>query len=126
VDSAVSSSAINWNTIILAIISLLGTLVTSVMAYFVAKIRTTSNETKEAAVKSATSMEQIHVAVNSERTALLKKVEDLRDEILQMSKDKATADEATRARTERKTAEAADRAADVRAEERAARPPAKP
>lgn len=42
---------------------------------------------------TAVSAEKIHIAVNSERTATLKKIEELRDEILRLSVAKAKSDQ---------------------------------
>lgn len=55
-----------------------------------------SEKTKVAAVETATSVEKIHVAVNSEREKAMKKIESLEQIILKMSTDKATADERRR------------------------------
>lgn len=105
-----AATAVNWNTIILAIIGLASTIVTSVVAVYMAKIKTgqdrtlvnsdktltNSEETKSAARDTAVSVERVHVAVNSERTAMLAEVKALRDEILALSKAKATLEERER------------------------------
>lgn len=55
-----------------------------------------SRVTTAKAIETAATAEKIHQASNSERTAMLAKVEQLRDEILALTKDKATLDEQRR------------------------------
>ena len=100
VPVTVIDDRVNWNTIILAGISLLGTIFTGVMAFKMAQMK---NDTRDSArattasaaatVKTAESVEKIHVAVNSERTAALEEIKKLRDEILALSMAKATLEE---------------------------------
>lgn len=48
---------------------------------------------EKAVVQTAESTEKIHVSTNSERTATLKTIKELRDEILQLSIGKAKSDQ---------------------------------
>ena len=79
---------VNWNTIILAIIGLASTGLTGVLAIYMSKMNTkaastldNSHETKAAAQATAASMEKVHEAVNSERTAMLNEIKRLRDDM---------------------------------------------
>lgn len=89
-------TGINWNTIILAFFSLLGTTVTVVVAYLVHRVNVNAKQTldnsevtKESAVKTAESVEKVHVAVNSERTEMLRKLEEMHAKLLNLSAEKA-------------------------------------
>ena len=95
---------LDWNTILLAIIALFGAAFTSAMSYLMAKVNKNSKIAAENAVKTvetamiATStVEKIHLSVNSEREKLLQKLDMLREEILSVSKAKAVSDEKLRA-----------------------------
>lgn len=55
-----------------------------------------SRVTAAKAVETAATAEKIHQASNSERTAMIAEVKGLRDEILSLTKDKATLDEQRR------------------------------
>lgn len=55
-----------------------------------------TQKSKEVAENTANEVGKIHVAVNSERSALLEEVRKLRDEILVISKEKATLVETAR------------------------------
>lgn len=61
--------------IVLASIAAVTTIVTSYLAFLVIKLRQ--------------GVEQVHIAVNSERTTILEKVDALQAEIRQLSSDKA-------------------------------------
>lgn len=61
---------------------------------------------KTSAADTATSIEKVHVAVNSERTAMTDEIKKLRNEILELSKDKAKSDQRAETRAETKSAEA--------------------
>jgi len=105
------SSATNWQTVIIAIIGLISTSLTLFMTYYMAKVRSNTlkaventEETKQSAKETAASVEKVHVAVNSERTAMLEQVKTLRDEILEISKQKATLEEHARSASEAKAA----------------------
>ena len=51
------------------------------------------DQVKASAADTATSVEKVHVAVNSERTAMMDEVRKLRLEILELSKDKAKSEQ---------------------------------
>ena len=65
-------TGLDWNTIVLAIIGLIGTLGTAVIALYT---------------------RQIHTAVNSERTATLNELRAVKAEVLKLTAEKATRDE---------------------------------
>lgn len=102
VAAEVAKEAININTVVLAGFSLLGTLGTAYIGYLSMKIRVNTENavtnTERAAVNTeraaantkdtAVSVEKIHTAVNSEREAMMKKVEELHAKILQLTKEK--------------------------------------
>jgi len=96
-------NAINWNLIVTAISGLVVAMISGATAIFVARISSNTKRTvensevsKQAAIDTADGVKAIHVAVNSERTAMLDKVEKLRDEILMMAKEKAITEEKLR------------------------------
>lgn len=108
-SQAVQANTINWNTIILAIISLMGTVLTGVMAIYMAKISgrtqqalTNTEDTKTSAAATAVSVEKVHVAVNSERAAMVEKMDNLQKVVLELSKDKAKLEEHARELGDRK------------------------
>jgi hypothetical protein len=88
-SQAAQANAINWNTVILALFSLLTTIVTTFGGIYLYKIKGATDETRAAAWRTADNVDKIHTAVNSERTAMLKHVEDLKEEILNISKTNA-------------------------------------
>lgn len=84
--TTLAPGTIDWNTIILAFIGFMGTVATGVITYFIGQMKNNTAAT-------ATSVEKIHIAVNSERTAALEEIRALRDEILRISKLKAALEE---------------------------------
>jgi hypothetical protein len=102
-----ASTATNWQTVLIAGIGLASTIVSGIVAVLLARISANTRasrvnsdatmgiaaETRESAKATAISVEKVHVAVNSERTAMLEKLEALRAEILELSMGKAVADE---------------------------------
>lgn len=96
VPQSTGLSGINWNTIILALFSFMGTTVSVLVAYLVHRVNVNSKktldnseDTKEFAGKTAESVEKVHVAVNSERTEMLRKLEEMHAKLLLMSTEKA-------------------------------------
>ena len=73
-------------------------LITALTPLLLVFINRKLKKTEASAASSARTVEEIHVAVNSERAALLHKVEALRDEILSLTTDKAVRDEQDRNR----------------------------
>ena len=75
--------------IILGITALITALTPILLALINSKARQAMENTevtKQAALATADSVDKVHVAVNSERTAMLQNVTDLKDEILKLSK----------------------------------------
>jgi hypothetical protein len=66
------SNSLDWNSIILALIGVIGTVLSTIFAILLSKI---------------------HIAVNSERAATLEVIKNLRDDILSISKRNATLEE---------------------------------
>lgn len=63
----------------------------SLAVYFQAKAaKLSSDDNKKSAADAAVSIEKVHIAVNSERAALLEVVNNLRAEVLKLSEEKAT------------------------------------
>ena len=112
----------NWNTIILSVTALVGAMTPILLALINKKASQTlknSEETKQAAVATAGSVEKVHVAVNSERKAMTDEVRALREALQTLTTQNALL-------TERETVRKGDPArareeakADVRADARA-------
>lgn len=63
----------------------------SLAAYWQAKAaKISGEENKKSVADTAVSMEKVHIAVNSERAAMLELVNNLRLEVLKLSQEKAT------------------------------------
>jgi hypothetical protein len=81
-----------------SIVFILGLLVPGLLALLTAaagylkvvSAKKDTEETKKVMVQSADSLEKIHVAVNSAKTALEDKIAKLTEEVLQISKENAT------------------------------------
>jgi hypothetical protein len=91
--STVGSTATNWQTVVIAGFGLMGTIASGVIAIFLAKINMKAGLSLASNRKAEESIEKVHVAVNSERTAMLAKIDGLRAEILELSKSKAVMEE---------------------------------
>jgi len=81
-----------WTYLIPVIIAAIGMVQVVALAFINSKAKsalTNTEETKISAAATAESVEKVHTAVNSERTAMLAEVKALRDEILRISTDKA-------------------------------------
>lgn len=81
---------LDLNTIILAIIGLLGTSVTGYLALRMAALAADAKESKE-------SLKEVHVAVNSAKSVLETKVDDLIKQNVELAKENATLQENKRA-----------------------------
>lgn len=84
---------LDMNTIILAVISLIGTSVTGFLALRMASLAGDAKETKLATATAAEEIGKIHVAVNSERTVMLDKVDKLTKHVQDLMKQIATLEE---------------------------------
>lgn len=87
------------NTLIIVgmIITAIMPTLAAIAAYFSSRAaKSNTEETKKMATNTAEAVEKVHVAVNSERTAMLTTVQNLRDEILRISKDLSTSKEQQR------------------------------
>lgn len=96
-------SALNWNLIVMAIIGLVTSTISAVMAYFMARLNKSTEKhaensaaTKEIATETAKVTKEIKNGINGERTELLNKVDALRNEILAISMAHATLKETHR------------------------------
>jgi hypothetical protein len=87
------SVATNYQTVLIAVVGLASTIASGVIAIFLAKINIKAGLSLASNKKAEESIEKVHVAVNSERTAMLEKIDALRAEILELSKSKAVAEE---------------------------------
>jgi hypothetical protein len=109
VITAISSAAqstdahLNWNTVILGFIGLLSTTISGVLAIFMSKISDhtkvsmdNTNEAKTTARDTAVAIETVHSAVNGDRSKMMQEIKTLRDEILLISKQRATLQEQVR------------------------------
>lgn len=85
VTAAATTVTLDMNTIILAVIGLLGTTVTGFLALRMATIAADARENKVATVKAADSIEKIHVAVNSGKTAMENQIAGLNKTVLDLS-----------------------------------------
>jgi hypothetical protein len=111
-DPTIASNAelanrINWNTIIIAFFSFLGTVMTGLVAMYVKRVNgnteraednslktlNNSEQTKTSAAATTDQVEKIHIAVNSERTAMMQRIDELHATVLEMTKTKAKDDE---------------------------------
>lgn len=84
-----STVTLDANTIILAVISLIGTTVTGYLALRMASLAQNAKEAKE-------SLKEVHTAVNSAKSLLESKLEDVTKKNLELEKRIATTDEARR------------------------------
>ena len=75
------------------LITTIGTLVLAYIGFKQAALSKSLEATHERATETAKSVEKIHVAVNSERTAMTDKIEALHAEILKLNTDKAVTEE---------------------------------
>lgn len=75
------------------LVTTLGTIVLAFIAYKQAILSKSLEATHQRATQTADSVEKIHVAVNSERTAMNDKIDQLQEVILQLSKEKAVTQE---------------------------------
>lgn len=89
---AAASVSIDWNTIIMAAIGMVGAAITSIIGYMVLRLREESalareeaKEAKATAKVTADEISKVHVAVNSERTATQTELQELRAEVLRLS-----------------------------------------
>ena len=81
-----------WTYLIPVFIALIGMVQIVVLAWINAKAKTAlvnTEITKTSSINTAESVEKIHHAVNSERAAMLAKIDALRNELLKMSDQKA-------------------------------------
>ena len=90
-------TGLDWNTIILAIIALIGATIGPILGVYMAKIQLAAKRTLEFAEQTQTEIAKVHTAVNSERTAMIDEVRKLRDEVLRLSTLNATKTEMIRA-----------------------------
>jgi len=83
--------------VFLGVVGLITTIFTGFMAYKMAQMTATARmtadsqkKTEESTKRTEESTDKIHTAVNSERTAMFKKVDDLTEIIRGLTRDKAT------------------------------------
>jgi len=73
-------------------------IIAAVAAWFAQQAARNTEHVKAVSTTLMENVEKVHVAVNSERTAMLEQIRELRDEILRLSKDRATLEEQQRER----------------------------
>lgn len=93
----VPAAPVNEHTMLLIvgmIIAAVAPTLAAIAAYFSSRAaKSNTEETKKLATNTAETVEKVHTAVNSERTAMLTKLQNLSDEILRISKDLSTTKE---------------------------------
>ena len=92
-----------WTYLIPVFIALIGMIQIVVLAWINAKAKTAlvnTEETKVSAAATAESVEKVHVAVNSERTMMLQKLQALEQRILALSEDKARLEQSAKDKKE--------------------------
>jgi hypothetical protein len=107
----VSYVGVDWNLVIPLIVGLISTISSGIIALFLAKIQNNTREAKdeartasvvagktaEVAGKTAVDVDRIHVAVNSERTAMMARLESMAGDIRRLSVERAVLEETARA-----------------------------
>jgi hypothetical protein len=89
---------INWTTILLAFIAMVGTTFSTVATIYLSQMKDATEATRAAAVTTAGHVKEIEHSVNSERSTALDKIEKLTDEIRQMTRENARLVEQARGR----------------------------
>lgn len=103
---------INWNTVILAAISLAGAIyaaragkiakiaeiISSEVKVAVAQQSKTVTEVKDTVVEQGTLLKTVSVEVNSKTSAMVKKIDELTIQVKDLTEEKATVDERLRGR----------------------------
>lgn len=95
-STGIDPNAINWNTLAQLTFTFLGVVFTAYMALQMAKAKTAVEETKVAQEKTKVVLDEVHTAVNSGKTIMEEKLRDLTAQVLALSKEKATLQEAAK------------------------------